>query len=77
MKVGKSVEKCWALSRKFQKRRLFLGLFCWVAPPPALNMIVMGVALFETRKGARQAQKSCLYRGTRVEKVCATVEAIK
>ena len=81
MKVTENFEEYWALSSKFPEERLFLGVFCWpVNANTTLSgdvLDVMGVALFETRKLARKAQKTCCYHKTRVEKVRVIVEAIK
>ena len=66
--------ECWALSSKFPEGRLFLGIFCW---EEFAALDIMGVALFETRKEARKARKTCQYSKARVEKVRVTVEVIK
>ena len=76
MKAIVSIEKCWALSCKFPEGRLFLGIYCWKEFIDWVMLDTMGIALFETRKKAREAQKACCYNRTRVEKVHATVEAI-
>ena len=74
MKVERSYEECWALSTKFDHKRSFLNIFCWGFP---IEPSKIGVALFETRKEARKAQKTCGYRKMRIEKVCVTVKAIE
>ncbi len=65
----------WALSRKFDGKRRLLNVFCW----DIFWSCCRGqpnVALFATRKQAREAQATCLCKGTRVETVRVTVETI-
>lgn len=78
--------KGWVLSKKFDHGRYLLGRYCWNTPGNGVSDSLSSltgakpycqIATFETREQAREAQKTCYYKKTRVEKVCITVEIVK
>ncbi|GAI29227.1 unnamed protein product, partial [marine sediment metagenome] len=65
----------WALSAKFDHGRHLLGKYCWMGVSTGVNSIK--TATFETREQAREAQKTCCYKKTRVEHVQVTVRIVE
>ena len=76
MKTEAYSSKLWALSVKEDNERLFLGPYCWPNETP-ITVLDDSAKLFNTRKEARKAKKTCCYKKTHVEQVLVTVEPIE
>ena len=69
--------KLWAFSYKFDGVRALLGPYCFPDRSVAncIRHLNVPVALFATRKAAREANLDCCYKGARIERVFVTITA--
>ncbi len=79
MKIETYSSKFWALSIKGDNERELLGPFSWpigISGDPD-GVLENSVMLFNTRKEAKKAKKTCCYKKTHVERVLVTVGPIE